>query len=407
MDEHLHSTWQATLRTILAAATVVTLVLLAFAWPSYTAKPKGMPVAIVAPTPQRAAVAQQLEAAGGAFTVVDQSDRAAAVEAIEQRGVYGALVFSGQKTEVLTASAGSAAATQMLAGAAQKLGAQQMAAVAAQKQQAAGEVAKLGAQAAAAAASAQTLATVSQGLPAAQAAAMKPQVEAAQKAAAGAAAKAKQAQDSLAATSAPVVAITDVVPLASSDARGTGIAIAGLPLTMGGMIGGVLISMLLVGWKRRLVAVAGYGVLGGLLLTGILQGWFGFIQGGFWMNWLVIGASIAATAAFIVGAHSLLGRPGLALGAILTLFVGNPLSSQSMPKEWLPGAWGEIGQWFVPGAAGNLMRIESYFPQASTFQPWLALLVWFGLGVVLAVVGRRAGTVAGAVVGSRGDVDER
>lgn len=385
----MHSTWNATLRTILGAATVVTLVLLAFAWPSYTARPKDMPVGVVAAPAQRAALAAQLEATGGAFTFVDASDRAAAVEAIQQRETYGAIVIGADgKTEVLTASAGSAAATQMLAGAAQKLGAQQMSTVAAQKQQAASPAAKLGAQAAAAGSSAQTLAKVSASLPPAQASAMKPQLQAARQAAAQAAQEAKQAQASVASIAVPTVTVTDVVPLSAKDSRGTGLTVAGLPLTMGGMIGGVLISTLLVGWKRRLVAVAGYGVLGGLLLAAVLQGWFGFIQGSFWMNWLVMGVSIAATASFIVGAQSLLGRPGLALGAILTLFVGNPLSSQAMPKQWLPGPWGEIGQWFVPGAAGNLMRLESYFPHASTLQPWLALLAWLVVGIVLTMIGR-------------------
>lgn len=59
-----------------------------------------------------------------------------------------------------------------------------------------------------------------------------------------------------------------------------------------------------------------------------------------------------------------------------------------MPKEWLPGAWGQIGQWFVPGASGNLMRIESYFPHASTVQPWCALAAWLVVGVLLTMVGR-------------------
>lgn len=387
--ERVHSTWNATLRTILGAAAIVSLVLLAFAWPSYTAKPKDMPIGIVAAPAQRDALAQQLAANGGAFELHAYSNRDAVVDALHKRERYGAIVIGADgKTEVLTASAGSAAATQMLAGAAQKMGAQQMVAVAQQKQKAAGEVAQLGAQAAAAGASAQTLAKVSASLPPAQATAMKPQLQAAQQAATEAVAKAKQAQTALATAPAPSITVTDVVPLSSKDSRGAGLAIAGLPLTMGGMIGGVLISSLLVGWKRRLVAVAGYGALGGLLLALILQSWFGFIQGNFWTNWLVAGLSIAATASFIVGANSLIGKPGLGLGAVLTMFIGNPISSQQMPKEWLPGPWGEIGQWFVPGAAGNLMRSESYFPHASTLQPWLALLAWLVVGIVLTMIGR-------------------
>ena len=70
------------------------------------------------------------------------------------------------------------------------------------------------------------------------------------------------------------------------------------------------------------------------------------------------------------------------------MFVGNPISSLAMPKEWLPGAWGQIGQYFVPGAAGNLMRIESYFPGAPQLTSWLVLLGWLLVGMVLLVVGQ-------------------
>ncbi len=386
---HVHSTWKATVRTILGAAAAVTLILLAFAWPSYTAKPKGMPLGVVATDAQRAQLQAQLDANGGPFTITAYPDRAAAVTAIEQRDVYGALVLpaaGSATTEALTASAGSAAATQLLATMTQKAAATQAQAAAAAKQAAATELAQLGAQAAAAQASVKTLQGITAQNPA-QAAALAPQTKAAtaQAATLGAQITAKKA--AVEAAPMPKALVTDVVPLAATDSRGTGLAVAGLPLTMGGMIGGIMIALLLVGWKRRLVAVAGYGVLGGLLISLVLHTWFGFVLGNFAIIWLVSAVSLAATASFIVGAQALLGRPGQALGAVLTMFIGNPISSQQMPKEWLPGPWGQIGQWFVPGASGNLLRSESYFPSASVVQPWMALLGWLVVGVALSILG--------------------
>jgi hypothetical protein len=182
--------------------------------------------------------------------------------------------------------------------------------------------------------------------------------------------------------------VTDVVPLSSDDPRGTGLAIAGLPLAMGGMIGGILISLFVSGTWRRLGAVVVYGVVGGLGLAGILQGWFHVLEGSFWVNAGAIGLGIAATAAFIAGLNALIGRAGIALGAVITMLIGNPLSALTLPKEFLPAPWGDVGQWLVPGASGTLLRNLSYFPSADSLLPWLVLAGWALAGVVLMAVGR-------------------
>lgn len=188
----------------------------------------------------------------------------------------------------------------------------------------------------------------------------------------------------------PKVTVTDIAPLSPDDPRGAGFGVAGLPLAMGGMLGGVLISLLVAGHRRRLAAVTGYAVLAGLLLAAVLGPWLGILVGSFVMEWAIISAALFATGAFIVGMNGLIGRAGIAPGAIVTLFIGNPLSSLTIPKEMLPWHWGEIGQFFVPGAAGTLLRLESYFPDASTLRPWLVLAAWALVGVVTLWFGRHA-----------------
>lgn len=74
-------------------------------------------------------------------------------------------------------------------------------------------------------------------------------------------------------------------------------------------------------------------------------------------------------------------------GAVLTMFVGNPLSGATMPWQFLAAPWGAIGQLMVPGASGSLIRSLSYFPEASTAQQWWTLGVWALVGVVLALIG--------------------
>jgi hypothetical protein len=77
------------------------------------------------------------------------------------------------------------------------------------------------------------------------------------------------------------------------------------------MIGGVLMSLIVVGALRRL---AGFAVGVGVLPTLALQTWFEYLQRDFWLNALAFALSTLATPAFMVGCASQLGRAGIAIG---------------------------------------------------------------------------------------------
>ena len=156
----------------LALAAVVAVIVLAFAWPAVTAEPNDLPVAIAVPAEAvSAAEAAVDEQSAGAIAFSEVDDRDAAVEVIETREVYGAIVL-GQEPEVLTSSASSLPVAQLLGS------------VAGQLEEG------VNAQAAAAAEAA--------GAPAAP-----PHID---------------------------VPVTDVVPLAETDPRGTGLTAALFPL---------------------------------------------------------------------------------------------------------------------------------------------------------------------------------
>lgn len=313
----------------LALAAVVAVIVLAFSWPSVTAEPKDLPIAIAGPAQAVAAAEDAVDQqAPGVIAFQEVDDRAAAVDAIETREAYGAIVL-GQEPEVLTSSASSLAVAQLLGN----VGAQLEEGVNAQ------------AQAAAEAA----------GAPAAP-----PHID---------------------------VAVTDIVPLAETDPRGTGLTAALFPLVLGGMLGGIAISLAVIGAMRRVLAVVVYSAVGGLALAAIMQGWFGSLQGDYWLNSAGIALALAAIAAPITGFVALMGRAGIAVGPIVMLLFANPISSAAIPKEFLPVPWGEVGQWFPPGAAATLMRELSYFPAADTTFPWLVLTGWAVGGILLSLLG--------------------
>ncbi len=318
-----HTRWPRVVTLAVGIVAVVSVVVLAFLWPSVTAEPRDLPVAVVG----EPAVVAQVQAgldqqASGTLELVPAPDRDAAVDLVENRDAYGALVL-GQQPEVLTASAANPAVAQLLTGLQPALQAQVDAVAAAQ------------------------------GVPA---------------------------------DAVPTVTVTDVVPLSADDARGSTLAAASFPLVLGGMAGGIAISLAVVGVWRRVAALGIYSVVGGPAIAGILHG-LGGLHGAYLTDSLAVGLTLLGIGGTIVGAVAVLGRPGVAVGPVLFLLVANPISASAMPVEFLLAPWGAVGQWFPPGASATLLRDLSYFPGADTTFPWLVLTGWAALGLLLALAG--------------------
>lgn len=360
------SSWLKVISTSLLASLIVSLVILAFTWPTKTMEAKNLPVSITGPEVTVSQFEQSLKDRGiETFDLKQATSREDAENQIKQRETYGAIVFTeGAAPEVLTAPAANAAATQMLNGVATQLNAQ------------------IQQQALTAKTEALTQAVQAGGEQGAQAAAQLEQMKA----------EAEKA-------SAMAVKTTAVVPLSESDSSGSGIAIAAFPLVIGGILGGSFSALRVNGTWRRFATATLYAVIGGALTALILNVWFGMIPGDFATLWVAFGATYLATASFIVGVSALASpMAGLGVGAVVTMFIGNPISGASMPSVFLPGAWGQIGQMLVPGASSTLLRSIAYFPEVATSDQWLVLGSWIAFGLLAGVIGwalkeRRTATV--------------
>jgi hypothetical protein len=318
-----HTKWGFSVLFGVVGSLIVGLVVLAFVWPIATASAKDLPIAITGPTAEVSAVEKAANA--NAASVIDFQTVSDRDAAVSQikHRTVYGAIVLGASTEVLTASAGSPVATQLLTGLA---GALQ------------GQLAK-------------------------------------QVAAAGGD------------PSSVSVLVTDVVPLASTDKSGTGLIAASFPLVLGGLLGGILVSLLVVGVVRRLVALLVYAVAAGFVLALILQTLFGILQGAFLVNVTVLSLAMLATASIIVGFNALIGPPGIAVGAVITMLIGNPISGAALPLQFLVAPWGQVGQFFVPGAASGLIREVSYFPDADNAWRWWVLIAWSAGGLILSAAG--------------------
>lgn len=319
--------WRTVAQLTVVATLGVSIVVLAFIWTSVTAQPQNIPVSISGPAAMvDAATAAIEDGAEGRVVLTTVDSREAAVDLIEARESLGAIVL-GQAPEVLVASAASPQVAQLLTSLAGQL--------------------EAGANA--------------------------------------------QAQAAMGAEAPHItVAVTDVVPLASTDERGQGIAASAFPLVIGGFIGGLVIALTVRGASRRVVGVAAYSVVLGTALTLILQPWLGILQGNLGVNLLAVSLFLASLSAFIVGAHSTLGRPGLPIAIVTIMLIANPISAAAVPWQFLPEPWGLVGQWFQPGAGATLLRDLSYFPEASSIGfAWAVLAVWALVSFALIAAGLR------------------
>lgn len=363
--------WRLTIIAI-GVSLIVGVVLPAFSWPAVSADPHDLPIGVVATDEQLDLLTESIdEQSDGAIALVEYDDRDAAVTAIEQREVYGAVVLpaaQGDAPEVLTASAASTAVAQLLGGLAQE----QQAQIDAQIRTTVEENLS---------AMQQSVAEQIQAIVQAVMSGQTPQLP-------------EQGAEPI---SIPVVTVevTDVVPLSDSDPRGAGLAAAMFPMVIGGVIGGVVLSIAVRGGGlRRVVGVLIYAPVAGLVLAGILQGMYGALQGDYWLNAAAIALAIAAISGTITGLAGLLGPIGVGLGAAFMMLVANPLSAATVPVEFIASPWGAFGQWLPPGAAATLLRDVSYFPAADASFPWLVLTGWAIVGLALTLVDLPARRIA-------------
>lgn len=180
------------------------------------------------------------------------------------------------------------------------------------------------------------------------------------------------------------VTYEDVVPLTQDDPTGAGLSALALPLVFGGLASaGALVTLFKRSRTLRVAGSVAFSVLAGIAATVVLQYWFGTVDGPFWATAAAVSLGIAAISLTILGLESLLGYPGLALGALLMVFIANPLSGMATGPLWLPTPWGTIGQLLPVGAAGTSIRSVAFFDGNGSGAALLVLAIWAVLGLAL------------------------
>jgi len=159
----------------------------------------------------------------------------------------------------------------------------------------------------------------------------------------------KQIGEGLSQTGQPIH-YTDVAPLTAKDPSGSAISMLALPMIFGGMSSAVAFSTVFKKSRRKqIMGAIGVAILGGLIASATLYFGFGAFEANFWPTTSVIMLGIAAISLTVLGLNSLLGFAGIGLGAVLMLFVANPLSGLATDRFCFEG--------FPPRRSGERGRV--------------------------------------------------
>ncbi len=182
----------------------------------------------------------------------------------------------------------------------------------------------------------------------------------------------------------------DLAPPTADDPRGAGLAASALPITLAGLLPAIALVLLLKRevWTRFAAAVVFAGVAG-ITIASLLRYVFGSIDQNLWGVAAGLTLGVLAAGLAMLGLGSLFGRVGLALGALLALLLGNPLSGLNSAPEMLPSGWGELGQWLPQGANATLLRSTAFFDGAGATMPIVVLTCWTLAGAALIVIAAR------------------
>ena len=185
------------------------------------------------------------------------------------------------------------------------------------------------------------------------------------------------------------LSVRDVVPIAEADPRGAAINLAFLPLIVVCLPLVALLGRLELSPARLLAALAAFAALSGLLVVALIGAALGALPGSYLALSAVAALIVLAVALPTAGFMRVLGPPGIGLGALLFLVIGNPGSGNATAPELLPGFWRVTGQLLPPGSGGQALRNVAYFDGHALAQPLLVLGAWALLGGVLVLAARR------------------
>lgn len=185
------------------------------------------------------------------------------------------------------------------------------------------------------------------------------------------------------------VTVRDLAPLPASDPNGTLPFLLITPLLLAGvmfasvtaMFGGNDVSL-----GARVFSLLGFAATVGAASVGIVELLSGGLAGSYWALAGVAALFALALSGSILALHRLLGLPGLALGALMGVLLGNASSGGTVNWEFLPDFYRALSQNLPAGSAVTAARSVVYFGGHDVLRPLAVLAIWGASSIVVLAV---------------------
>jgi hypothetical protein len=157
-----------------------------------------------------------------------------------------------------------------------------------------------------------------------------------------------------------------------------------LALLIGSVISGALIGLGRgLTWRSRLSLLAAYGAAAGLVGMGTASWVAGGYGAGFWSAAGLVALAAAALAVATAAGARLLGRPGVALAALVLVLFDVVSSGGPLGSPMLPGFYRWLAQGMPAGQLYSAMRGALLFAGAGVGGPLVVLTAWLVGGLAL------------------------
>jgi hypothetical protein len=184
--------------------------------------------------------------------------------------------------------------------------------------------------------------------------------------------------------------VETVHPFAAGDPHGLILFFVVLAILVSTLIVHALVGLRRTGVLASIALVAVYALLAAPVAMGLATWIAGDYGGGFWTATALVALASAAVGAVIAGMARLLGRPGVALAALVAVLLDLVCSGGPIGSALLPDAYRALAPAMPAGQLYSGVRGALYFDNAGVSEPIFVLALWLLAGLVLLAISRFA-----------------
>jgi hypothetical protein len=184
-----------------------------------------------------------------------------------------------------------------------------------------------------------------------------------------------------AAAAGATLAVEDVAPVPTHDARGLSAFFLVAGTTLGSLVFGIVLFFagghsVTTPLRLRLGLIAAFAVAAGLVMATATDFVADGLGGPFWAIAAVTALLAAVVALTTTALVRWLGTPGIALSALFLMLFSLPATGGAVGPEFVPGFYREIAPALPSHAALSALRGTVYFRDGGTTGPIAILLAW-------------------------------